>query len=85
MKIDFSKLQVETRIEQFDELDLREDIGNILFSNASTLAEDELARRIYKSEGAVEMTEKEAEMLVNSLKASKVVFRVVQAVEKQLK
>lgn len=85
MKVDFSKLELETRIDQFDNLDLREDVGNIVFATATTIAEDELARRIYKSKGPVELTEREYEMLMQSLRTNQVAFRLVSAIERQVK
>lgn len=85
MRLDFTKLEVETRIEQFDVLDLREDIGNIVFATATTIAEDEIARRIYKSKGPIELTEREYEQLMQSLRTNQVAYRLVSAIERQVK
>ena len=51
MTIDFTKLNVETRIDCFDFLDLHEVVGEVVFASAGTLAEDELARRISRPKG----------------------------------
>lgn len=47
MKIDFTKLEVEVRIDEFQKQDVREALGNLLFSEAVTVSLDELARRIF--------------------------------------
>ena len=82
MTIDFTKLNVETRIDCFDVLDLHEVVGEVVFASAGTLAEDELARRIYKSDGPVEMTDQEYQGMLQALDGQ-LAFRVIQAIRRQ--
>ena len=82
MTIDFTKLNVETRIDCFDFLDLHEVVGEVVFASAGTLAEDELARRIYKSDGPVEMTDQEYQGMLQALDGQ-LAFRVIQAIRRQ--
>ena len=82
MTIDFTKLNVETRIDCFDILDLHDVVGEVVFACAGTLAEDELARRIFKTEGPVEMTEKEYNDVLQSING-KLAFRIIQAIRRQ--
>ena len=82
MTIDFTKLNVETRIDCFDVLDLHEVVGEAVFAGAATLAIDELARRIFKTEGPVEMTEKEYQGMLQALDGQ-LAFRVIQAIRRQ--
>ena len=82
MTIDFTKLNVETRIDCFDVLDLHEVVGEAVFAGAATLAIDELARRIYKSNGPVEMTDQEYQGMLQALDGQ-LAFRVIQAIRRQ--
>ena len=82
MTIDFTKLNVETRIDCFDILDLHEVVGEVVFASAGTLAEDELARRIFKTKGPVEMTEQEYNGLLGAVNGQ-LAFRVIQAIRRQ--
>ena len=82
MTIDFTKLNVETRIDCFDILDLHDVVGEVVFASAGTLAEDELARCIFKTEGPVEMTEKEYNDVLQSING-KLAFRIIQAIRRQ--
>ena len=51
-------------------------MGEVVFASAGTLAEDELARRIFKTEGPVEMTEKEYNDVLQSING-KLAFRII--------
>ena len=82
MTIDFTKLNVETRIDCFDVLDLHEVVGEAVFAGAATLAIDELARCIYKSDGPVEMSSQEYDGLLQAL-SGQLAFRVIQAIRRQ--
>ena len=82
MTIDFTKLNVETRIDCFDVLDLHEMVGEAVFAGAATLAIDELARRIYKSDGPMEMTDQEYQGMLQAL-SGQLAFRVIQAIRRQ--
>ena len=54
-KIDFTKLNVETQIDFFEEMNIAKELGNVLHANTSDLGMDELARAIYRSDTEVEM------------------------------
>jgi hypothetical protein len=82
MTIDFTKLNVETRIDCFDVLDLHEVVGEAAFAGAPSLAVDELSRRIFKSNGPVEMTEQEYNGLLGAVNGQ-LAFRVIQAIRRQ--
>ena len=83
MTIDFTKLNVETRIDCFDILYIHVVVGEVVFASAGTLAVDELARRIFKTEGPVEMTEKEYNDVLQSING-KLAFRIIQAIRRQV-
>ena len=51
-------------------------MGEVVFASAGTLAEDELARRIFKTKGPVEMTEKEYNDVLQSING-KLAFRII--------
>ena len=73
MTIDFTKLNVETRIDCFDVLDLHEVVGEAAFAGAPSLAVDE---------GPVEMTEQEYNGLLGAVNGQ-LAFRVIQAIRRQ--
>lgn len=64
-KINFSALQISMSIkkESFETKDVREELANAMYQNTSNIAYLGLAMKIYKSEGEVELDEKEAKLL----------------------
>ena len=80
-KIDFTKLNVETAIDQFDEMDLTKEMGNFLFTVAPNLEIDELARKIYSLTDIIEIEDSLFEQMLQ-LMEGKVSFRVIQAIKK---
>lgn len=55
VKINFGKLMVEEAIDSFVETDVRKSVGNMLHRMSVTIPMSELARKIYHSEGEVEI------------------------------
>jgi len=78
-RINFKAINVEASIDVFEERDLSKEIGNLLHQKAPNIGMDELARRIYHSEGDMDMEDADfAEMM--SLLDGLIVFRAKQAI-----
>lgn len=54
-KIDFSKVTVELKFGQPETLDMRHELGNVINQSTHDIAVADLARKIYYSEGPVEI------------------------------
>ncbi|WP_143596046.1 hypothetical protein [Tannerella forsythia] len=69
-------------IGRFETIDVRKEFGNVLFANATTLEQDELARRIFhsKSDG-IEIAEQEIEAIRKVFQAAGIRYSVVKAIE----
>lgn len=64
MKIDFSKLEVKSLIQKEGILtDVREPLANGLYVAGEGIAAHALAMKIYNSEGEVEYTDKEFDLI----------------------
>lgn len=58
MKVDFGNLKVQFGFEdQFEQVDLRKDLGNTIRRNTVDIGMDELAKEIYFSNGEIEVPE----------------------------
>lgn len=66
-RINFKKLKTEVSIGVFQEIDMTKEIGNLLFKNANSIEMDALARRIYSSEGEIEIDGDEFEQMKRAL------------------
>lgn len=64
-KINFAALQLATSIKKdnFVTKDIREELANTMYQNAHGIAYMALAMKIYKSEGEVELDDKEFKLL----------------------
>lgn len=63
-QVNFKEVKVETSIDNFEVVDLRKEIGNALYKRAESVSQDDLARKIYHSEGEVEIEDQDyAEMM----------------------
>lgn len=64
-KINFAALQLATSIkkDEFVTKAIREELANAMYQNAHGIAYMALAMKIYKSEGEVELDEKESKLL----------------------
>ena len=83
MKLNFKKLNVEVSIDNFAERDLSAQVGNFLFSEATTVPMSDLARKIYHSEGEMELTKKEYTEMMQVLSAASIKHLVKTAIEDQ--
>lgn len=54
-RVNFKEVKIETSIDNFEVVDLRKEIGNAIYKRAESVSQDDLARRIFHSEGEVEM------------------------------
>ena len=81
-RINFQCLKAEIEIGRFETIDVRKEFGNVLFANATTLEQDELARRIFhsKSDG-IEIAEQEIEAIRKVFQAAGIRYSVVKAIE----
>ena len=63
-QVNFKEVKVETSIDNFEVVDLRKEIGNALYKRAESVSQDDLARKIFHSEGPVDIEDQEyAEMM----------------------
>ena len=59
VRINFKELNVEIGVDQFDLQDWREAIGNALHRASESVPMSELARKIYYSEGPIDISEED--------------------------
>lgn len=80
-QVNFKSLNVETEIDTFQEVDLRHEIGNALHRMAETVPMSELARRIYHSDDATDISNEDYSEMVRLLRT---VFKrfVLDAIER---
>lgn len=76
---DFTKVQVETKIDTFEEFDISKAIGNTVHQNTSDIGIDDIARKIYH-DGKVELSADEAMMVNSIVQNSNLVIAIKQAV-----
>lgn len=69
-QVNFKELNVEVEIDQFQQMDLRADIGNSIHRQAVTIPMADLARKIFHSEGPVDMDDENYNMLISVLERS---------------
>lgn len=64
-KINFSALQIAESIkkDKFVEKDIREELANAMYQNARGIGYMALAMKIYKSDGEIELDDKEFKLL----------------------
>lgn len=81
-QINLSKLKVELAIGEFRTVDVRKELGNVLFAKATTLEQDELSRKIFNStEDGITLSDSEYESMLNELQSSGVRYSVVNAIK----
>ncbi len=81
----FNKIKMETSIGEFRDVDLRKELGNLVFSNALTIEEDSFARRIHDApDEGTECSGAELERLMEILKSAGVKYAVIKAIEKTI-
>lgn len=67
-QVNFKQLNVETEIDTFQEVDLRHEIGNALHRAAETVPMSDLARNIYHSEGAIDISNEDYMEMMKTLR-----------------
>lgn len=81
-QINLSKLKVELAIGEFRTVDVRKELGNVLFAKATTLEQDELSRKIFNStEDGITLSDSEYESMLNELQSSGVRYSVINAIK----
>lgn len=73
-KIDFSKVNVEHRIGEHSELDLRKTVANAIYQNTADIGLSDFARKIYYAEEPVEMPGNYAEKIVSIIGQSSTIM-----------
>lgn len=68
MKVNFSTFRLYLSIskKEYKDMDIREVLADMLYQNSSGIAGLELARKIYNSDGEIDLNEKEV-LLIKSL------------------
>ena len=75
-KIDFKHFKAFTDIsqERTTEVDVHKDIADAIYKNVNGIAAHDLALRIYRSEGPVELSEEDQKILRDFLKNTTPIF-----------
>ena len=63
MKADFKNLMVEVSFDNFDKVDTAKAVGNFIHANTSDIGLDDVARKIYHSEGELEIPDEYAQII----------------------
>lgn len=79
-RINFKKLNIEFEIDNFREIDMRSKIGNAIHVAAETVPMAELARKIYYSDGDVEISDEDYQQMMKIISLSFKII-VVKAIE----
>jgi uncharacterized membrane protein YcgQ (UPF0703/DUF1980 family) len=80
-QINFKQIKVEIEIGNFQPQDFRKAIGNTLFSQARNIEMDELSRRIYSSDGAIDIPDEQFSEMMTLLSEQLLYYRVKKAIE----
>lgn len=80
-QVNFKKLSVEIEIDQYQTLDFRKEVGNAIHRQAVTIPVDELARKIYHSDGPIEIDDEDYEMMKAIISKSFALI-ILQAIER---
>ena len=81
-RINFQCFKAEIEIGRFETIDVRKEFGNVLFANATTLEQDELARRIFHSTSdGIESAEQEIEAIRKVFQAAGIRYSVIKAID----
>lgn len=79
-EIDFRKLRIEVRIDEWEERDVAKELGNALFPQVRDMDEDVLVRKVYHSDGAEGYTDEELQRLDALMERGGIVYAVRRAV-----
>lgn len=69
-QINFKAVKVETSIDNFEVVDLRKEIGNALYKRAESVTQDDLARKIFHSDGPVEIEDQDYKEMMQVIEKS---------------
>lgn len=69
-QVNFVELIVETEIDKYESLDMSHRIGNAIHQQAINVPMSELARRIYYSEGAININDEDYVMMLTIVRKS---------------
>ena len=75
MKVNFHELEIEMVNGETQKIDVHEAVGNYIFSNANDVAEHDLGRNIYHSQGEMELSDKQAKIIERMADGMKYVLR----------
>lgn len=64
-QLDFKELKVRIGIEEIEIHDLRKEVGNSLYRLAETVPMAELAKKIYYSDGVMEITDDDFDKMMD--------------------
>lgn len=67
-QLNFKELEIEVGIDQYQKHDLRKEIGNALHRASESVPMSDLARKIYYSEGSIEIPDDEFEDMMKLIK-----------------
>nr|DAS57026.1 MAG TPA: hypothetical protein [Caudoviricetes sp.] len=67
-QVNFKELNVEVGIDQYQNHDLRKEIGNTLHRASESVPMSELARNIYYSEGDIKIPDEEFDEMMKLIK-----------------
>lgn len=85
MKINFKELETRALSGNVSTGDARELVGELIYSGANGLKYKMLAEKIYKSDGEIELDEKEVGLLNNLLDQDFFTSRLTDAIRDNLK
>lgn len=63
-QVNFKELNVEVGVDTFMPQDLRKDVGNVLHQASESVPMSELARNIYYSEGALDISDEDYQVMM---------------------
>ena len=82
--VDFREIQVKGLDNEVKPFDLSKHVGNVIFSQAKDVAEDEFSRDIYNN-GRVEITKERAEIVKKYLDSSGLNYAAQTAIKEAIK
>lgn len=76
MKVNFKSFRLYLNVsrKEYKDVDAREAIADIVYQNSSGIAGLELAQKIYNSEGEIDLSEREVQMLKSLYPVCKPIF-----------
>lgn len=81
-RVNFKELEIEETFDDFVKVDVRKQIGNLIHRESSTIPMSDLARKIYYSEGEIEISEEDFVEMLKLLSALRVKRIVIDAISK---